>query len=147
MHKKELFNDRDVAQILSQEHTRFSFWVGDPFVDPERALFVGRYIERGPLSLQKFALDDDGLSYFTADGQVQQFDPLECPKCSSQMRIVAFVTDPVPLKQILQSLGLPQFTAPPKLNFRCLADQPVAQVGRAMLLLHFDEICHMMKSK
>ena len=39
-----------------------------------------------------------------------ELNPLECPKCKSSMRIVAFVTDPVALKQILQSLGLPQFS-------------------------------------
>ena len=61
-----------------QEHTRFSFWVGDPFVDPERALFVGRYIERGPLSLEKFAINEQGLvNYFTADGQLREFNALD----------------------------------------------------------------------
>ena len=49
--------DQDVTQNLSQEHTGFSFWVGEPFQDAQRALFVGRYIERGPLSLQKLALN------------------------------------------------------------------------------------------
>lgn len=178
LHKKELITDQDAAQILSQEHTGFSFWVGEPFHDVERALFVARYIERGPLSLEKFALDHDGVSYFAADGQVHEFDPLdflallschvpkpyeqsvtrfyghyscrargerteaavaaaaqaeapvpeprkhacpawaeclrriyeidplECPKCKSPMRIAAFITDPVALKQILRSLGL-----------------------------------------
>ena len=55
-----------------------------------------------------------------------EFDPLECPKCKSRMRIVAFITDPVALKQILQSLGLPHFTAPPKLSFRRLPEQLAA---------------------
>lgn len=146
--------------------------MGEPFEDAERALFVGRYIERGPLSLEEFSLDDQGLAnYFTADGQMHEFDPLdflallscqvpkphesvtryyghyscrargerrkaaaaqleapppeprikasrtwaecmrriyeldplECPKCKSTMRIVAFITDSVALKQILDS--------------------------------------------
>ena len=78
LYKKELITDQDVAQILSQEHTGFSFWVGEPFQDAERALFVGRYIERSPLSLQKLALNEQGLvNYFSADGQAQEFDPLD----------------------------------------------------------------------
>lgn len=47
--------------------------------------------------------------------QIYKINPLECPKCKSQMRIVTFVQNPLEIKKIMQSLGLPDFTAPPKL--------------------------------
>lgn len=47
--------------------------------------------------------------------QVYEIDPLECPRCKGQMRIVAFVQDPLEIKKIMQSLGLPDYTAPPPL--------------------------------
>lgn len=54
--KKELITDDDVAQILSQDHTRFGVWLGDPFHDKESEQFVARYIERAPLSLEKLSI-------------------------------------------------------------------------------------------
>ena len=53
LHKQELITDDDVAQILSQDHTGFGVWLGDPFHDKESEQFVARYIERSPLSLEK----------------------------------------------------------------------------------------------
>lgn len=35
LHKRELITDDDVAQILSQDHTGFGVWLGDPFHDKE----------------------------------------------------------------------------------------------------------------
>jgi hypothetical protein len=35
LHKRELIADDDVAQILSQDHTGFGIWIGDPFHDKE----------------------------------------------------------------------------------------------------------------
>ena len=48
----------DVDQVLSQVHTGFSVWLGEPFHDQESSQFVARYIERGPLSLEKLSLPD-----------------------------------------------------------------------------------------
>ena len=179
---KELISDEDVAQILSQEHTGFHVWLGEPFQDAESERFVARYVERGPLSLEKLTLQDDIVSYSTSDGTAHEFDaleflallsahiakpyesltryygwyscrargerkkraqtvekavlepprqasatwaacikriyevdPLECPRCKGQMRIVAFIQDGVAIKNIMQSLGLPDFRAPPKI--------------------------------
>lgn len=35
-------------EILSQEHSGFSVWAGEPFCDEQSEKFVARYIERGP---------------------------------------------------------------------------------------------------
>jgi len=59
--KRELITDNDVAQILSQQHSGFNVWLGDPFQDEESEKFVARYIERGPISLQKLSIQDDIL--------------------------------------------------------------------------------------
>jgi hypothetical protein len=40
LHKRELITDDDVPQILSQDHTRFGVWLGDPFHDKESEQFV-----------------------------------------------------------------------------------------------------------
>lgn len=72
-----LITDEVPAQILSQEHSGFGAWVGDPFTEEDRTRFVARYIERGPLSLQKLSITDDIVSYSTNDGRAHEFDPLE----------------------------------------------------------------------
>ena len=77
LHKRELISDDDVAQILSQDHTGFGVWLGDPFHDKESEQFVARYIERAPLSLEKLSIRDDIVTYTTKDGAAHEFDALE----------------------------------------------------------------------
>jgi len=74
---KGLLEAEAVEQILSQDHTGFSVWVGDAFEDKERELFVARYIERGPISLEKLSLEHDIVTYTTKDGVAHEFDALE----------------------------------------------------------------------
>jgi hypothetical protein len=35
--------------------------------------------------------------------QIYELDPLECPKCKSQMSILAFIHDPLEIKNIMKS--------------------------------------------
>lgn len=65
LHKQELISDDDVVQILSQDHTGFGVWLGDPFQDKDSEQFVARYIERAPLSLEKLSIQDDIVTYTT----------------------------------------------------------------------------------
>lgn len=178
--KLELITDDVMSQVLSQEHSGFSVWAGEPFQDEGSEKFVARYVERGPISLEKLTIQDDIVTYTTKDGaahefdaveflallsshipkpyesitryygwyscrsrgdrnksslatsdeipeqihkpssswarcikQIYELDPLVCPRCKSQMRIIAFVHDPLEIKKIMDSLGLPQFRAPP----------------------------------
>lgn len=183
LHTAELIDDSVVSQILSQVHSGFSVWLGEPFQDKDSKHFVARYIERGPISLERLSVQDDIVTYTTKDGSAHEFDvleflallsshiakpyesltryygfwscrtrgerkkrepvpesalpteppsksssgwarcikqvyeinPLECPKCKSEMRIIAFVQNPVEIKKIMHSLGLPDFRAPPPL--------------------------------
>ncbi len=181
LHKRELITDDIVAQIFSQEHSGFSVWVGDQFQDQDSARFVARYIERGPISLERLSVQGDIVTYTTNDGTAHEFDvleflallsthvakpyesltryygfwscrtrgerrksapapqpdteppakpnstwarcikqvyeinPLECPACNGTMRIIAFVQNPLEIKKIMSSLGLPDFRAPPPL--------------------------------
>jgi len=184
LHKRELISDDDVAQILSQDHTGFGVWLGDPFHDKESEQFVARYIERSPLSLEKLSIQDDIVTYTTKDGAAHEFDaleflaalschvpktyesitryygryscrrrgeraklsppedheqesdyrrefrrsswaacikriyevdPLECPKCKAQMRIIAFIQDEHSIKEIMKSQGIADFRAPPSI--------------------------------
>ena len=45
--------------------------------------------------------------------RVYEIDPLECPKCKSQMRIIAFIQDAHSIKDIMKAQGIPDFQAPP----------------------------------
>ena len=38
---------------------------------------------------------------------------LECPKCTAQMRIIAFIQDEHSIKDIMKAQGIPDFQAPP----------------------------------
>lgn len=67
LHKRELLTDPTVAQILSQDHTGFGVWLGDPFHDKESEQFVARDIDRSPLSLEKLSIQDDIVTYTTKD--------------------------------------------------------------------------------
>jgi hypothetical protein len=191
--KLELISDDVMSQILSQEHSGFSVWIGEPFQDAESKHFVSRYIERGPVSLERLKLDESGVTYETKDGEQRQYgaleflallsshvpkkyesltryyghyscrvrgerkkrealeaanssgfpitnstesavkassswaacvkriyevDPLECPKCKGRMRIIAFVQEPNAIKAMMKSLGLPEYRAPPPMNFK-----------------------------
>ena len=40
-------------------------------------------------------------------------DPLQCPKCNAQMRIIAFIQDELSIKDIMKAQGIPDFQAPP----------------------------------
>gem|GEM_PF-3397776 len=55
------------------------------------------------------------LSWAACIKRIYEIDPLECPKCKSQMRIVAFVQDLQDIKKIMRSLGLPDSTVLPPL--------------------------------
>ena len=183
LHTRELITDEHVAQILSQQHTGFSVWLGEAFHDKESEQFVARYIERGPLALDKLSIQDDIITYTTKDDAAHEFDaleflatlschipkpyesitryygryscrrrgeraklapdneaeitesdyrrdfrasswaacvkriyeidPLECPKCKAQMKIIAFIQDEHSIKDIMKAQGIPDFQAPP----------------------------------
>jgi hypothetical protein len=144
---------------------------------------VARYIERGPLALDKLSIQDDIITYTTKDDAAHEFDaleflatlschipkpyesitryygryscrrrgeraklapdneaeitesdyrrdfrasswaacvkriyeidPLECPKCKAQMKIIAFIQDEHSIKDIMKAQGIPDFQAPP----------------------------------
>ena len=45
--------------------------------------------------------------------RILEINPLECPKCKSDMRIIAFLTDTREIKKIMNSLGV-KGPEPPK---------------------------------
>ena len=45
--------------------------------------------------------------------RIYEIDPLECPKCRAQMRIIAFIQDKHSIKDIMKAQGIPDFQAPP----------------------------------
>ena len=74
-------------QILSQKHSGFSVWAG-PLVNPDDSdtrHFLARYIDRGPIVLDKISIEHYIITYET---KVYLLDPLVCPKCGEQMKIV-----------------------------------------------------------
>jgi hypothetical protein len=47
--------------------------------------------------------------------RIYEVDPLECPKCKAQMRIIAFIQDEHSIKEIMKSQGIADFRAPPSI--------------------------------
>jgi hypothetical protein len=47
--------------------------------------------------------------------RIYEIDPLECPRCKAQMRIIAFIQDEHSIKDIMKAQGIPDFQAPPPL--------------------------------
>ena len=45
--------------------------------------------------------------------RLYEIDPLECPKCKAQMRIISFIQDTHSIKDIMKAQGIPDFQAPP----------------------------------
>jgi hypothetical protein len=45
--------------------------------------------------------------------RIYEIDPLECPKCKAQMRIMSFIQDKHSIKDIMKAQGIPDFQAPP----------------------------------
>ena len=48
--------------------------------------------------------------------RIYEINPLECPVCKSEMRIISFITDPKAILDISKSLGFPEFQKPPPIN-------------------------------
>jgi hypothetical protein len=64
------FRDWVLSELVSR-----GLITGDPFEEEDRTRFVARYIERGPLLLEKLSITDDVVSYPTRDGRTPQFVP------------------------------------------------------------------------
>ena len=53
------------------------------------------------------------LSWAECMKRFYEIDPLACPKCGSQMRIIAFLTDHHEIEKIMKSQGIAKAQAPP----------------------------------
>jgi len=56
------------------------------------------------------------VSWATCMKRIFEIDPLECPRCNGQMRIIAFLTDERAILKIADSLRIPRAQAPPKIG-------------------------------
>ena len=77
--ERALIDQAVIDQLYSQAHTGFSVWIGEPVAPTDMAqrLFLGRYIDRCPLSLEKLSICDDIVTYTTKDGTALEFSPVE----------------------------------------------------------------------
>ena len=48
--------------------------------------------------------------------KVYEVDPLQCPKCGSEMKIIAIIHAEKEIKKLTTHLGIPQYRAPPPLK-------------------------------
>ena len=60
--------------------------------------------------------------------RVYEINPLECPKCKAQMRIIAFIQDEHSIKDIMKSQGIPDFQAPPPIPKFIDAEQAIDEL-------------------
>jgi len=123
---KELITDELMNQLLSQEYTGFSVWVGDAFEDKDSEHFL-QAMFLTPMNLSRGTTDGTpagqeenvknlrsttepepllevknkpSSSWARCISQVYEVDPLECPKCKEQMRIISFIHDSVERRKI-----------------------------------------------
>ena len=78
--EKELLDDTVIEQIVSQTHSGFSAWWGEPISpdDAAQRLFLSRYIDRGPIAESRISITDDIITYLTPkDDITHEFEPLE----------------------------------------------------------------------
>ena len=57
-----------------------------------------------------------------------EIDPLECPTCKAQMRIIAFIQDEHSIKDIMKAQGIPDFQAPPLIPKFIDTAQPIDEL-------------------
>jgi len=189
---KELITQDVVDNMLSWEHSGFNVWSGEPFTDPDTRRFLGRYLKKSPVSLERMSIRENGsigITRKTDDfDETRLFDPLEflaelsshipnvweqttryfgvyaartrgshanknlkkttpllldqpvepklpsskywatwikriynvdpllCPKCQCQMKIVAFLHDPKEISAIAKNREIQMYRAPPPLS-------------------------------
>ncbi|NMC61576.1 MAG: transposase, partial [SAR324 cluster bacterium] len=58
MHRAGLIDMDRIELINTWEHSGFSVWAGEPIDAKEATKFIARYMDRGPLSLQKLEFAD-----------------------------------------------------------------------------------------
>jgi len=85
--KQELITQDIVDNMLTWEHSGFNVWSGEPFTDTDTRRFLGRYLKKSPVSLQRMSIRDDGkigITRKTDDcepsfgfDETRLFDPLE----------------------------------------------------------------------
>jgi len=194
--KHELISQDVVDNMMSWGHSGFNVWSGEPFTDPDTRRFLGRYLKKSPISLERMSIRDDGkigiarktddcepsvgfdetrlfdpleflaelsshipnvweqttryfgiyaartrgaavktvpLSHLPQDQpyapktpisknwatwikKICNIDPLTCPKCQHQMKIVAFIHDHKEISAIMKNRALQPWRAPPPLT-------------------------------
>ena len=81
LHKQELITQDVVDNMLSWEHSGFNIWSGEPFTDPDTRRFLGRYLKKSPVSLERMSIRENGqigITRKTDDfDETRLFDPLE----------------------------------------------------------------------
>ena len=204
--KQELITPEVVENMSGWQHSGFNVWSGEPFTDPDTRKFLGRYLKKSPVSLERMTIRNDGqigitrktddcepsfgfdetrlfdpleflaelsshlpnvweqtTRYFgvyaartrgAADKTVEtkaasplppdqpdeqktpvskywatwikkiyDVDPLLCPRCQSQMKIVAFIHDHKEISAIIKNRGIPPYRAPPPLTQKSTISQ------------------------
>jgi hypothetical protein len=62
-------------------HSGFNVWAGEPFTDPDTRRFLGRYLKKSPVSLERMSIRDNNQIGFTRKtddfDETRLFDPLE----------------------------------------------------------------------
>jgi len=77
MRRAGLIDTDRIELINTWEHSGFSVWAGEPVDAADCTKFIARYMDRGPLSLQKLEITDTLVSYLTDDGVTKTFEPLD----------------------------------------------------------------------
>jgi len=124
MLKKEgKINDAIIENMLSWHHSGFNVYIGDR-IEPDDKAGLGnlaRYIIRACFSQERKADTDDTIPTIMPNElssnearqnwarliqKIYEVDPLICPKCNGQMKIISIIDSFDIIEQILKHLNL-----------------------------------------
>ena len=100
--ERELLNAERIELIRSWRHSGFDVYVGQAIKPDNRELLehIARYLLRAPVSLER-------MWYNPEAGTVKirpLANPLLCPECGGEMRIISFITKPSAVDKILRHI-------------------------------------------
>jgi hypothetical protein len=66
-----------------------------------------RYCARPAFALERLSLHAGRIAWAKLMAKIAEDFPLACPACGGDIRLIAFITDPAPIRKILAHLGEP----------------------------------------
>jgi hypothetical protein len=104
-------------KILSWRHAGFNVYSKVRTTTSQDARTAARYMAMPILALGRLSFDlaqDKVIYRYGETDKVYEVDPLACPTCGAQMKVIAFITNYTVIDKIIHHLGITfSFERPP----------------------------------